>query len=511
MKKGWKKKAALAAILVLVFAAGCLWYINDYYKSDVTMQQYFQDDSIVAMEETEYGLYMDGPGNESALIFYPGAKVEYTAYVPLLYQLAEKGVDIFLIKMPCNLAFFGQNKADDVIKKYEYEKWYLGGHSLGGAMAAYYAAEHPDDLEGLIFLAAYSTKDLQEDDFSVISLYGSEDGVLNMDKMEESRAYMPANYTEICIEGGNHAQFGDYGEQKGDGTASISRQEQQNQTVEAVTKMIMEDDAEDDLINEDDEHNEDNEVIYPVSENIIKEEVANGYTFFTYGTSEKVGDAIITYPVLYKWKKDGAAERVSEYACPHFEVVNNNVIYLNSSIMDFSHGRLYLSDGKNEKMLEEEVYDFTIDGGYIYYSYCFDTTGVGLDGHALHRMDLDGNNVVTVAYELSGPDLKGNHFDVVVKDGWAIYDNYKIEIEHPADGLEKVVLLENIDAEWIYYTSNRLIKAKPDGSELVILDDKDDFWYKIDAIDEHWIYYQKGNDSYKIDINGNNKTKIEGN
>ena len=238
MKKGWKKKGAFAVVLILVFAVVCLWYINDYYKSDVMMQQYFQDDNIVEMEENDYGLYMDGPGDESALIFYPGAKVEYTAYVPLLWQLAEKGVDVFLIKMPCNLAFLGQNKAEDVMRKYEYEKWYLGGHSLGGAMAAFYAAKHPDDLNGIIFLAAYSTKDLHEEDFSVVSLYGSEDGVLNMDKIEKGRSNMPTNYTEICIEGGNHAQFGNYGVQKGDGVASISRQEQQNQTVEAIYKMI---------------------------------------------------------------------------------------------------------------------------------------------------------------------------------------------------------------------------------------------------------------------------------
>lgn len=254
---------------------------------------------------------------------------------------------------------------------------------------------------------------------------------------------------------------------------------------------------------------ENNEVVYPNGEDIIKEAVVNDETFFTYETSEKVGDTIITYPVLYQWKKGALAERVSEYACPHFEVVNNRVIYLNAAIMDFSHGQLYMLDGKNKRMLEEEVYDFTIDGDYIYYSYCYDTTGVGLDGHALHCMDLDGDNIMTVAYELSSPSLKGNHFNVVVEDGWAIYDNYKIEIKHPADGLEKVVLLESTDAEWIYYTSNRLIKAKPDGSELEILDDQDDSWYSIDSIDDHWIYYQKGNDFYKIDINGNNKTKIE--
>lgn len=238
------KKGVLTVILFIVLAAGCLWYVNDYYKSDVTVQQYFRDDSVIEMEENDYGLYMDGPGDESALIFYPGAKVEYTAYVPLLYRIAEEGVDVFLVKMPCNLAFLGQNNAEDIMREYEYEKWYLGGHSLGGAMAASYVAKHPDELEGMILLASYPTKDLQEDDFSVISLYGSEDGVLNIDKIEASRAYMPADYTEICIEGGNHAQFGNYGIQKGDGVASISAVEQQNQTVEAIYKMIKADDAE---------------------------------------------------------------------------------------------------------------------------------------------------------------------------------------------------------------------------------------------------------------------------
>lgn len=95
------------------------------------------------------------------------------------------------------------------------------------------------------------------------------------------------------------------------------------------------------------------------------------------------------------------------------------------------------------------------------------------------------------------------------EDGWAIYSNYKVQIGNQADGLEKVVLLDSTDEDWIYYTSNMLIKAKPDGTEQVVLDGVDDFWYQIDKIEGGWIYYQKGNDKYKIDINGNNKVKIE--
>ena len=108
----------------------------------------------------------------------------------------------------------------------------------------------------------------------------------------------------------------------------------------------------------------------------------------------------------------------------------------------------------------------------------------GLEGHALHRMDINGDNIITVAYELSSPNLQGSHYNVSIEDGWAIYQNYKIQIGNPADGLEKVILLDGTNKDWIYYTSNRLIKAKPDGTEQVVLDDENDFWYQIDKIEK---------------------------
>lgn len=241
MKKIWNKKV-LIPVITVVFAvlAICIFYVNDYYHSDACVEAYLQGSSQVTVSAIEDGIYLDGPGEDHALIFYPGAKVEYTAYLPLFYSMAEQEVDCFLIEMPCNLAFLGKNKAEDIMKNYAYDNWYLSGHSLGGAMAAAYAADHLKELDGMILLAAYPTKSLVSDSFSVLSLYGSEDGVLNMKKVESGRAYMPENYTEICIEGGNHAQFGNYGEQKGDGKASISREEQQKQTADAIYRMIFE-------------------------------------------------------------------------------------------------------------------------------------------------------------------------------------------------------------------------------------------------------------------------------
>ena len=239
MKKIWnKKKIVLPLLAGVILLITTLWYVNDYYHTDENVQEYLQTKESVSVSEMSDGLYLDGPGDNEALIFYPGAKVEYTSYLPLLSDLAERGIDCFLIKMPCNLAFFGQNKAEKIMDSYEYDHWYLSGHSLGGAMAAAYASGHLESLNGLVLLAAYPTKSLKSDSFSVLSLYGSEDGVLDMEKVEEGNSFMPADYVEICIEGGNHAQFGNYGEQKGDHAADISREEQQAQTVEAILNMM---------------------------------------------------------------------------------------------------------------------------------------------------------------------------------------------------------------------------------------------------------------------------------
>lgn len=232
-----KKKKIIPLIAVLTITISCIWYVNDGYDSHVTMEQFRTDTTVRSIKISE-GIYLDGSGEENALIFYPGAKVEYTAYLPLCYELAEKGIDCFLVKMPCNLAFLGQNKAQGLMQDYTYENWYLSGHSLGGAMAASYAAEHLKEIDGLVLLAAYPTKSLDRENFSVLSLYGSEDGVLNMEKLETGRELMPADYTEVCIEGGNHAYFGDYGEQKGDGVAKITREEQIRRTVDEILNLI---------------------------------------------------------------------------------------------------------------------------------------------------------------------------------------------------------------------------------------------------------------------------------
>lgn len=224
---------AIAAICVIALFI----YTSDYYRSEVSIED-FAGNTAYTIEEFSQGIFIDGSGNEDAVIFYPGAKVEYTAYLPMCTKLAEQGVDCFLVEMPFHLAILGMNKAGKIIEDYSYENWYLAGHSLGGAFGANYVADHVEDFTGLIMLAAYPTKPLVSEDLKVISIYGNKDTVLNKESVDAGKEFVPEHYTEIGLGGANHAGFANYGPQEGDGEATMDREKQQDMTVQYIMKMI---------------------------------------------------------------------------------------------------------------------------------------------------------------------------------------------------------------------------------------------------------------------------------
>lgn len=228
----------LLAILLVVGAVFGV-YVNDYYHADASAGAALQSDALVTVTEQD-GSWVFAPDEPSAgLIFYPGGKVENTAYAPLLYDLAADGVLCVLVEMPCNLAVLDRNAADGIAEKFpQIDSWYIGGHSLGGAMAASYVAKHSEELDGLVLLAAYSTADLTDSGLRVYTTYGSEDGVLNREKYGADCGNLPPNTVETVITGGCHAGFGSYGPQKGDGAPTISAEEQQQQTADAVAAWI---------------------------------------------------------------------------------------------------------------------------------------------------------------------------------------------------------------------------------------------------------------------------------
>ena len=232
-----KKGLLIALAVLLVFTAVFGIYAGDYYHADLDA---IQNNSLhmdyERMERLEDGSLVFYPAAyDSAVIFYPGSKVEALAYIPLMESLAREGVLTVLMPMPFNLAVLAKNAAEGIPEQFpEVENWYMAGHSLGGSMAASFAAENTAWVDGLVLLAAYSTDPVA---LPVLSIYGSSDGVMNQEKYQRYRPNLP-KLTEQIIDGGNNAGFGFYGPQEGDGEATISREEQIARTAELMAEFV---------------------------------------------------------------------------------------------------------------------------------------------------------------------------------------------------------------------------------------------------------------------------------
>jgi hypothetical protein len=179
---------------------------------------------------------------KTGFIIYPGGHVDARAYAPTAYALAAQGILVVIVKMPLSLAVLASDSASQVVAAYpQIKTWAIGGHSLGGAMAAYFVYHHPDVMRGLVLWAAYPANNasLAASKIAIISIYGTLDGLAAEFIKGPSRSLLPASTTWLPIEGGNHGQFGWYGLQAGDGTATISREAQQEQVIRATTQFLL--------------------------------------------------------------------------------------------------------------------------------------------------------------------------------------------------------------------------------------------------------------------------------
>lgn len=226
----------ISAILALAIIIGaCAVYLGDYYHADHEAIGVFLPQGTVWKEESNGTIVFEPEGATKGLVFYPGGKVEHMAYIPLMQACAERGILCVLVEMPFHLAVLDINAAEGIQEQYpQIENWYIGGHSLGGSMAASYLEKHTEDYNGLILLGSYSTADLSESGLDVLSIFGSEDTVINREKYDENKSNLPEAFTEVIIDGGCHAYFGMYGVQDGDGTPAISNEEQIYMTVEYI-------------------------------------------------------------------------------------------------------------------------------------------------------------------------------------------------------------------------------------------------------------------------------------
>jgi dienelactone hydrolase len=174
-------------------------------------------------------------------VIYPGGRVDFLSYAPMAHRIAAEGYLVVIVRMPLNLAVFGVNTASDVIKSYsEISSWVIGGHSLGGTMAAQFVQENPSEVKGLVLWAAYpaSGTDLSKNSLIATTIHGTNDGLVSSSQIEDSMELLPASTSRIEIAGGNHAQFGWYGDQGGDNAATISREEQQSQIFNATLQFL---------------------------------------------------------------------------------------------------------------------------------------------------------------------------------------------------------------------------------------------------------------------------------
>lgn len=229
MKKIYKRIGISIVVGILILVGIFLFYVQDYSPAEPSVRQLIAQTETIKVENNKIVLYPQKENEDKiGFIFYPGGKVEYDAYVPLLERLSKEGILVVLYKMPFNLAVFDINAAKTAFEEFpEVNRWYIGGHSLGGAMASDFANKNKEKLQGLVLLGAYPVKKI---DFPILTIVGSEDGVINRKKLEG------LNITEI--EGGNHAYFGNYGPQNGDGKATISREKQQQITVKQIIQFF---------------------------------------------------------------------------------------------------------------------------------------------------------------------------------------------------------------------------------------------------------------------------------
>lgn len=214
--------------IIVIGIVGLFIWANDSYKPQALAKEALISDNTVEVKIDKFISFT--PKNIEAtkgFIFYPGAKVDPESYAPLCRKIAEQGYEVVIVNMPMNLAILSYNRGEKVINEYSNIKnWVVGGHSLGGTMAAKFASENTA-VNGVILLSSYPIGDeLKNMGKEVLSIWGSKDGIVNFENLIKSKEKLPEDTTYVEIEGANHSQFGDYGEQKGDDSPIINREEQ---------------------------------------------------------------------------------------------------------------------------------------------------------------------------------------------------------------------------------------------------------------------------------------------
>lgn len=227
-------------VVLIIVTVGFVAWAESTNPIEAEAESALQADAAVNVETSPWLTFTPTANSPTTgLIIYPGGKVDAAAYAPLARAVAESGYLAVIVPMPLNLAVFDVGAARDIIAAYPtIEHWGIAGHSLGGSMAARFVFEHPGAVAGLLLLASYAVDDLSAFDLEVTVMYGTRDGVAAVEQVRGGADLLPATAEWIEIVGGNHAQFGWYGEQAGDNAATISHAAQYEQVIAAARALL---------------------------------------------------------------------------------------------------------------------------------------------------------------------------------------------------------------------------------------------------------------------------------
>lgn len=229
-------------VIIVIGVLGIIvWSKTGTYPAKLVAVSALESTDRVTVTQDNWIVFEPNNETEIGLIFYPGGLVEPTAYAPILHQISENDVLVIIIPMPLNLAILNTSAANAVIDAYpNITTWILAGHSLGGASAAIFVENNPNKIDALALWDSYppNSADLSDNTLPVISIFGTTNNIPNTENFDDKKHLLPADTRFIGIEGANHAQFGDYGPQKGDVIASMSLAEQHDLVAEIMLAFI---------------------------------------------------------------------------------------------------------------------------------------------------------------------------------------------------------------------------------------------------------------------------------
>lgn len=231
--------AALAALLLVV--VGFLVWANVLFLADREVVLDALDNPEVSISIVDEGVLIEpttAAEPATGLVFVPGAKVEPFAYVGVLTEVVSaSGITVLITEPTLNLALFDQRPLEAFTSAApEVTQWAVGGHSLGGVRACF-LAETPD-VVALVLFGSFCANDLSGSDLAVLSLEGSNDELTTQQQIEDARGLLPEDAVRVLITGANHASFGDYGPQPGDGPLETDRETVRGTIAEEITELV---------------------------------------------------------------------------------------------------------------------------------------------------------------------------------------------------------------------------------------------------------------------------------